>query len=81
MFYQRLGMEGTQRIIAECLTRYEKDGNMFALKLALDGNVQLAEMLRNMKQHYGSVEEALRKSVMIMGHKKYEPETTISVCP
>ena len=33
MFYQRLAMEGTQRIIEECLTRYEKDGNMFALKL------------------------------------------------
>ena len=45
-FYIRMSIEGTQRIIEECLTRYEKDGDMFALKLALDGNVQLAEMLK-----------------------------------
>jgi hypothetical protein len=44
------------------MTRYKKDGNIFALKLALDGNVQIADMLKNMKQQYGSLQEALTKS-------------------
>ena len=47
-----MAIEGTKRIIEECLTRYEKDGNMFALKLALDGNVQVLEMLKIVKQQY-----------------------------
>jgi len=52
LFYQRMAIDGTQRIIDECLTRYKKDGNLDALKLALDGNVQLADMFRMIKEQY-----------------------------
>jgi len=41
---------GTQRIIAECLKRYEGDGNLDALKIALDGYVKLGEMLKKVKE-------------------------------
>lgn len=36
-FYIRQSIECTQRIIEECLKRYEGDGNLDALKIALDG--------------------------------------------
>jgi hypothetical protein len=47
-----MAIEGTKRIVGECLTRYKKDGNMFALKLALDGHVQLCDMLKAIKEQY-----------------------------
>ena len=53
-FYIRQSIEGTQRIIGECLARYEDDGNLDALKIALDGYVQFAEMLKiNELSSYG----------------------------
>jgi hypothetical protein len=36
-FYMLQSIEGTQQIIHECWTRYKKDGNMSALKVAFDG--------------------------------------------
>jgi len=45
-FYIRQSIEGTQRIIEECLKRYEGDGNLDALKTALDGYVQLGDIFK-----------------------------------
>jgi hypothetical protein len=58
VFYQRLAMEGTQKIIDECWKiinnpdQQEEGYNIAALHIALDGNVQIAEMLKSMKQQY-----------------------------
>lgn len=53
-FYIRQSIEGTQRVIDECLTSYKKDGNLEALKIAMDGHVQLGEMLKiNELSSYG----------------------------
>jgi len=49
-FYMLQSIEGTQRIIDECMKRYRKDGNLDALKIALDGHVQLGEMLKKVKE-------------------------------
>jgi hypothetical protein len=35
---------------------------MEAMQIALEANVQLCNMLKTMKQQYGSLEEALKKS-------------------
>jgi hypothetical protein len=35
-----------------CLTRYKKDGNLDALKLTLDGPVQLCDMLKMIREQY-----------------------------
>jgi hypothetical protein len=51
-FYIRTSLEDTQRIIQECMTRYRKDGNLSAIKLALDGYVQVAETLKKIKEQY-----------------------------
>jgi len=44
------------------LARYEEDGNLEALKIALDGEVQLAEMLKkiNKLSSYGHVYRLLK---------------------
>ena len=53
-FYIRQSIEGTQRVIDERLTSYKKDGNLEALKIAMDGHVQLGEMLKiNELSSYG----------------------------
>jgi hypothetical protein len=49
-FYMLQSIDGTQKVIDECWTRYKKDGNMYALKVAVDGYVQLGEMLRKVKE-------------------------------
>jgi hypothetical protein len=49
-FYTLQSIDGTQRIIDECMTRYKKDQNIDALKIALDGYVQLGEMLKIVKE-------------------------------
>jgi hypothetical protein len=49
-FYMLQSIEGTERIITECLKRYKKDGNLDALKLALDGYVQLGEMFKKVEE-------------------------------
>lgn len=49
-FYIRMSIEGTQRVIEECLTSYKKDGNLEALKIAMDGHVQLCDMLKKIKE-------------------------------
>jgi hypothetical protein len=49
-FYMLQSIAGTQKIIDECWTRYKKDGNMDALKIAFDGYVGLGEMLRKVKE-------------------------------
>jgi hypothetical protein len=43
-------LEGTQNVIKECMTRYRKDGNIDALKIALDGYVQLGQMFEKVKE-------------------------------
>ncbi|HET7147513.1 MAG TPA: hypothetical protein VFI73_03355 [Candidatus Nitrosopolaris sp.] len=48
-FYIRQSIDGTQRIIDECMKRY-KDGSMDALKIALDGHVQLAEIFKKVQE-------------------------------
>jgi hypothetical protein len=45
-----MSIEGTQRVIEECLTSYKKDGNLEALKIAMDGHVQLCDMLKKIKE-------------------------------
>jgi hypothetical protein len=58
LFYQRLAMEGTQKIIDECWkiinnpNEQEEGYKMSALHIALEGNVQIAEMLKSMKEQY-----------------------------
>jgi hypothetical protein len=32
------------------MTRYKKDGNIDSLKIALDGHIQLGEMLKKVKE-------------------------------
>ena len=49
-FYMLQSIEGTQNVIKECLKRYRKDGNLYALKIAIDGYVQLGEMLKKVKE-------------------------------
>lgn len=49
-FYILQSIDGTQKVIDECWTRYKKDGNMYALKVAVDGYVQLGEMLEKVKE-------------------------------
>jgi hypothetical protein len=49
-FYMLQSINGTQQIIDECLKTYKKDGNMEALKIAMDGYVQLAKMLDKVKE-------------------------------
>jgi len=38
-------LEGAQSIIEMCMKNYEQTGDLNALKIALDGNVTLGEML------------------------------------
>jgi hypothetical protein len=49
-FYMLQSIDGTQKIIDECMTRYKKDGNLDALKITLDGYVQLGQMLNKVKE-------------------------------
>jgi hypothetical protein len=63
VFYQRLAMEGTQKIMDECWKiinnpDQQEDGyKIAASQIALDGNVQIAEMLKSMKQQYNPEKE------------------------
>lgn len=43
-------IDGTQNIIDECLKRYKEDGNIDFLKIAMDGYVQLGEMLKKINE-------------------------------
>ena len=43
-------IEGTQNVIKEYMTRYKKDGNLDAIKIAIDGYVQLGEMFKTLKE-------------------------------
>lgn len=49
-FYMLQSIDGTQNVIKECMKRYRKDGNLEALKIAMDGNVQLCDMLKKVKE-------------------------------
>jgi hypothetical protein len=49
-FYMLQSIEGTQDIIKECLKMYNKDRDMYALKVALDGYVQLGDMLKKVEE-------------------------------
>jgi hypothetical protein len=50
----RSSIQGIQRIIGECFAKYEEDGNLDALKIAMDGYFQLTEMLNIIKVYqYG----------------------------
>lgn len=58
VFYQRVAIEGTQKIIAECWKVVkdpkEKDNErkQEALRIALDGNAAVLDMLSKMKGQY-----------------------------
>jgi hypothetical protein len=58
VFYQRIAIEGTQKIIAECWkvvnNPKEKDERktMEALRIALDGNAAVLDMLSKLKGQY-----------------------------
>jgi hypothetical protein len=60
LFYQRLAIDGTKRIIDECWkivnnsdsNEQEEGYKIAALHVALEGNVQLANMLKSMKEQY-----------------------------
>jgi len=58
LFYQRIAIEGTQKIIDECWKivnkpdEQEEGYKMSALHIALEGNVQLCNTLKNMKEQY-----------------------------
>jgi hypothetical protein len=66
LFYQKASIEGVKQIIDECWKLIKSPDNecckMEAMQVALEANVQLCNMLKTMKQQYGSVEEALSKS-------------------
>ena len=49
-FYMLQSIEGTQNVIKECLKRYKKDGSLDAIKIAIDGYVQLGEMFKKVKE-------------------------------
>jgi hypothetical protein len=49
-FYMLSSIDGTQMIINECMKTYKEDGNIDWLKIALDGYVQLGEMLKKVKE-------------------------------
>jgi hypothetical protein len=60
LFYQRMSMEGIKQIIDECWKTVnnpeeQECHKMEALQIALEANVQLCNMLKAMKQQYGSV--------------------------
>jgi hypothetical protein len=63
VFYQRLAMEGTLKIMDECwkiINNPDQQEDVYkiaALHIALDGNVQIAEMLKSMKQQYNPEKE------------------------
>jgi len=49
-FYMLQSIEGTQMVIDECMKRYKEDGNLDAIKIAIDGYVQLGEMFKKVKE-------------------------------
>ena len=60
LFYQRMSMEGINQIIDECWKIIKNPQEheckaMEAMQIALEANVQLCDMLKSMKQQYGSV--------------------------
>jgi hypothetical protein len=57
LFYQRISIEGTQKIIDECWKIVkscdeQEACKISALSIALEGQVQLCDMLKAMKQQY-----------------------------
>ena len=48
----RSSIQGIQRIYGECMAKYEEEGNLDSLRLAFDCQVQLAEMLKQVKEEY-----------------------------
>ena len=57
LFYQRMSMEGIKQIIDECWKIIKNPQEheckaMEAMQIALEANVQLANMLKTMKQQY-----------------------------
>ena len=48
----RQSIQGLQKIYGECLAKYEEDGNLDSLRLAFDCQVQIAEMLKIVKEEY-----------------------------
>jgi hypothetical protein len=58
LFYQRISIEGTQKIIDECWKIVKSSDEqeackISALSIALEGQVQLCDMLKAFKQQYG----------------------------
>jgi hypothetical protein len=50
--YIRQSIQGVQRIYGECMAKYEEDRNLDSLRLAFDCQVQIAEMLKTIKEEY-----------------------------
>ena len=50
--YTRSAFQALQKIYGECFAKYEEDGNLDSLRLAFDCQVQLAEMLKIVKEEY-----------------------------
>jgi hypothetical protein len=59
LFYQRMSMEGIKQVIDECWKIIKSGDNecckMELMQVALEANVQLCNMLKSMKEQYGSV--------------------------
>jgi hypothetical protein len=51
-FYIHRSIAGVQSIINKCMKNYDKTGDLNALKVAFDGYVSLAEMLRHVEELY-----------------------------
>ena len=45
-------IRGIQKIIGECMAKYEENGDLSALRLAFDCHVQLIEILKQVKEQY-----------------------------
>ncbi len=51
-FYIHRSIAGVQSIIDKCMKNYDETGDLNALKVAFDGYVSLAEMLRQVEELY-----------------------------
>lgn len=54
IFYEGASIERTKSILNECLNRYDKDGNLYALELAFKCNKNIIEMTEEMAKNYYS---------------------------
>ena len=50
--HMRSSIQGIQRIYGESLAKYEEEGNLDCLRLAFDCQVQIAAMLKTIKEEY-----------------------------